>query len=192
MQAITVRPQWAFAMLTLGKRIENRAFVPEGLFGARIALHSGKHVGGTPSAPATARGFRELACDMIRVGYLAAPVWFKGEEPFLAWQPIGATDRKSSYVLRDDDCPKGVVFATATIGRFVGNVPDEYIPPWAHEGSEWWILEEFRTLINPVPCSGQQGVWKLPDHVLRAVTCDGSPPMEMSSTEDKKQPELKG
>ena len=169
MNAITVRPQWTWAMLVLGKRIENRLFVPEGLLGSRIALHSSKHIGGSPSVPATARGFRELACDMIRAGYLAAPVWFKGDEPFLAWQPIGATDRRSSHILRDDDCLKSVVFATARVERYDGKIPDDYLPAWAHEGKAWWLLEGFEQLANPVPCSGKQGVWKLPEDILAEV-----------------------
>jgi len=169
MQAITVRPQWAFAMLALGKRIENRDFFPAGLLGSRIALHSGKNVGGSPSVPATARGFRELACDMIGAGYLAAPVWFKGEPPFLAWQPLGATDRKSSHILRDEDLPKSVVFATAQLSQFVEKVPEGYCPPWGHPGKHWWVLEDFRPLVTPIECKGQQGAWRLPQGVLDEV-----------------------
>ena len=169
MQAITVRPHWAFAMLALGKRIENRDFFPTAMIGQRIALHAGKHVGGSPSMPATMRGFRELACDMIGADYLAAPVWFKREEPFLAWQHLRECKAKSSHILRDDDCPKSVVFATARIETFEGKIPDGYAPPWAQGGKHWWHLAGFKALARPIPCDGKQGVWRLPDDVAAQV-----------------------
>jgi hypothetical protein len=146
-------------MLSLGKRVENRQFAPDALLGQRIAFHAGKKIGDTPSMPATARGFRELACDMVGAGFLAAPVWMKGEEPYLAWQPIGMNDRKSSYILREDDCPKSCIFATARIGELVPPVPAGDCPPWAREGMHWWILEDFKPLVKPIRCSGQRGIW---------------------------------
>jgi len=169
MQAVTVRPEYAFAMLSLGKRIENRGFTPQGLIGSRIALHVGKSVGGTPTKPSIARGFRELACDMVRCGYLAAPVWFKGEEPLLAWQPLGDTIRKSSHVLRDGDLLKSAIFATARLETFKGQVPAGYCPLWARPSFEWWVLEDFAPLPEPIPCRGQQGLWTVPEEIASKI-----------------------
>jgi len=169
MQAISVRPQWAYAMLYLGKRVENRDFAPEALLGRRIAFHAGKKIGDTTSLPSTARGLRELAVDMVGANFLAAPVWLKGEEPFLAWQPLGANDLKSSRILRADDCPTSCIFATAIIGELVPPVPDADTPPWSRKGKHWWILDDFQALPEPIPCSGQRGVWTVQEEMAKEI-----------------------
>jgi len=45
MYALTIRQPWAWAILHLGKNIENRTWKPpESLIGQRIAIHAGKQI----------------------------------------------------------------------------------------------------------------------------------------------------
>lgn len=62
----------------------------------------------------------------------------------------------------DEEQPTGIV----AIVRFVGNVT-ALDSPWFF-GPIGWRLDEV-VPINPVPCSGQQGLWRVPDDVLPAV-----------------------
>lgn len=166
MNAITVKPQWAYAFIHLGKRVENRSFFPESLLGRMIALHAGKHVGGSPSQPATFRGFRDLSVCMTREGYLASPVWMKGSEPFLAYVDKDEVEiAKSARIVMADDCPASVVFAVARIGVAHQDERDG----WWLDTEYQWKLDRYWALKKPVPCKGQQGVWKLPEEVEGAV-----------------------
>lgn len=48
--AITLWPEWAYAVAHLGKNIENRTWEPpDGLLGQMIAIHGGVSIGGRAS-----------------------------------------------------------------------------------------------------------------------------------------------
>lgn len=46
--------------------------------------------------------------------------------------------------------------------------------PWAF-GPQCWILDDVRSLSDPVPCSGKMGLFDLPDEVARAVRLQAPP-----------------
>ena len=165
LHAITVHPNWAYAFLHFGKRIENREFFPDKLIGRRLALHAGKHAGGAPSKPATFRGFRDLAHCMVRSGYLACPVWLKRNEPHLAWLEGTDSPQSGFHVVYEHDLPTSAVFAVATLD--VAGEMD--VDGWAFDGCAHWLMRDLLPLEQPVPCSGQQGIWKLPEEVEEAV-----------------------
>ena len=61
MQAITLWPEWSWAILNLGKDVENRCWpLPPKLIGVALALHAGRNVGGQPGARAYERGCAAL------------------------------------------------------------------------------------------------------------------------------------
>lgn len=62
----------------------------------------------------------------------------------------------------DEEHPTGIV----AIARFVGNVT-ALDSPWFFGPIGWQLTDVVP--INPVPCSGQQGLWNVPDDVLPAV-----------------------
>ena len=63
LQALTLWPEWAWAIVHLGKRVENRSWsIPRGKW---FALHAGKHIGGKSGAAASIEGIESL-CTMAR------------------------------------------------------------------------------------------------------------------------------
>jgi hypothetical protein len=61
MRAITVWPEWAYAICYLGKRIENRSWAPPpSVIGKHIAIHAGKNIGGKPGQAASLDGTRRM------------------------------------------------------------------------------------------------------------------------------------
>jgi len=50
LKALTLWPEWAWAIVHLGKRVENRTWKPFLPVGTTFAIHAGKHLGGKPGA----------------------------------------------------------------------------------------------------------------------------------------------
>lgn len=71
-----------------------------------------------------------------------------------------------------DDLPLGAVVAIATIA---GTLTAPLTPEEQEELGAWWlgpigwVLRDVHALQEPVPCRGNQGLWRLPLDVLRAV-----------------------
>lgn len=181
MQAITVRPHWAWAMLHADKRIENRDFFPGGLVGQRIALHAGRGLTGPTSR---ARALRDLCFALAKVGHAACPVWYKGQEPTAFWFPkpkAADYDADEFEIARSGpewkfrrfvgeqinavDFPTSCVFATAVIfPACCDSLRKQEL--WGIRGKSQWQLIDFRPLPTPVPYGrGQLGVWALPHEI---------------------------
>lgn len=183
MLAITVKPQWAWAMLHLGKRIENRDFFPDSLVGKRIALHAGKRLAG---ATAQARAFRDLAFAMALGGHPAMPQWYKSDDPRLFWFPTPAWKYDPARFERDaetkdrrfageevtaNELPHSCIFATAVIfgSVHVGSNKDQ-LRMWALPDKQHWFLSSFEMLEVPVPYErGQQGIYLLPADIHERI-----------------------
>lgn len=139
-RAWTVWPEWAACMVLHGKRIENRPRpLPRSLWGQRIALHAGAHVGGRPGRPAR----REAQQALRSTG--------------LTWLEI---DR----ALRWADLNAGKLYATVRVGE---PLSWREVPPaqsfWCVKGQVWNPLYDFRELKPPEgPIRGKQGYWRTP------------------------------
>ncbi len=158
MQAVTIRPEWAFAIDALGCRVVSKDYKPEALLGSgkRIALHAGKHVGGKPGKPAALRGMIELssAAALYRLPSVVLLPW---EDDKGAWMAVRAASQDAGRLIGVDDLPTNVIFGTAEL-----DVPHglrEYT--WAVPGQEHWRLKNFQRLEHPVECAGHQGIWTL-------------------------------
>lgn len=184
MLAITVKPQWAYAMLHLGKRLENRDFFPDGLVGQRIALHAGRGLTGPTSL---ARAYRDLAFMLTRCGYPAMPIWFKGSEPRLFWHTTSAWAYDPATFEREraedewkfrrfageeitiDQLPRSCIFATAVLQRG-DHIEAVDRRMWGEMGKKHWHLTAFERLPTPVPYGrGQLGIYLLPRDIEEQV-----------------------
>ena len=57
LRALTLWPEWAWAVCHLGKNVENRSWpIPRGMVGETIAIHAGARFGGREIPPAHAAG----------------------------------------------------------------------------------------------------------------------------------------
>jgi len=61
--------------------------------------------------------------------------------------------------------PTGVV-AIVTVAGFVSEIDHEN--PWFF-GPYGWILKNVRRLTKPIHCSGRQGLWRVPNDVVREL-----------------------
>ena len=151
MKAITLWPEWAWAIINLGKNVENRSWViPPGLY----ALHAGMRFNGK----GLSAHHRRIATDTVfRVAL--------GEQ---------LTDEQyhMAYKMNPDDIPFGSIVGVI---RVMGHTHSNDIPEhlaW-HDGySIANHIELIHTLPTPIPCKGALGLWTVPtdiQHTLETV-----------------------
>lgn len=137
MKALTIKQPWLWAITDLDKRVENRTWKPpQWIIRKHIALHASKS-----DAP-------NGVIDVEEIGDCLVP----------------------------SSIPRGAIIATA---RVVGWVSDSgfgvgigLLSPNSIIENKWffgpigWVLEDVQKLIEPVPCSGQLGLWDVPNDLL--------------------------
>ena len=142
LRAITLWPEWAWAICHLGKRVENRTWhPPRELIGRRLAIHAGAHVGGRKGSAATAEGRTDLGLMALRAGWVLL----------------------RSGVFQHRETAEEVVFrpvtsAVVAVATLTG-VDDEDRTPWDVPGDWHWRLDDVVVLDRPVPMRGAQGLW---------------------------------
>lgn len=159
MRALTLWPEWAWAMVALGKDVENRPWQPRGvLLGERIAIHAGKYVGGHPG-----RGD-----DRQRA--IAALEHMAGRA---GWQvrSIGQFDRAFTQAgetveFRFDDIPRGSLVLVATLLAVITDCGSQ----WAVPGQNHLVLGDRVPLSKPIPARGAMGFWPLAHNLEIQVT----------------------
>lgn len=142
--ALTLWPEWAFALAHLGKDSENRGWAPPAsIIGKRIAIHAGRHIGGRPGLPARNEGFRAVA---------------------LALRACGGVERDvTRWWLQQP--PTSAIVCTAVV---TGWDRDDRTG-WDVPGQCHWRLADVQVLPEPVPCRGAQGLWRVPADIAARV-----------------------
>jgi hypothetical protein len=151
--ALTLWPEWNWAIDNLDKLVENRGWpLPPAMQGKRIAIHAGAYIGGRKGAPATREGIEAVAEMATSAGWtvtadgLHALLFTKGE--------IVRRLTAESIVRSAITCT--VVLASCTPPGPV--LPDD---GW-YAGDYGFRLADKQTLPEPIHCSGAQGFWTLP------------------------------
>lgn len=176
LQALTLMCPWAHAIAYWGKNIENRTWTPpRSLIGQCIAIHAGKsaleRVGVSTRAPDGWKWRSGAARDETQAAF-----------EFIA-SARGPTEPFRCQWLHDTS---SAVLAVATIAGYVDETGDEWgangrapadldavnaarrvRSPW-FVGPYGWVLRAV-VAIDPVPCKGRQGLWRLPPNVNAEV-----------------------
>ena len=166
LRALTLWPEWAWAIVNLDKRIENRDWmIPVGEW---FALHAGKSVGGRPGLSAEREGVKDVCVMSRSTGWTPS---FTGEMG-QSWS-ITFRRRTESVVMHDPRCGMdggNPIRTSAIVGLFrVTNHHRLYdMRPWQASGFVGNAFD-FHPLREPVPCKGAQGLWTVPADV--AETC---------------------
>lgn len=153
MRALTLWPEWAWAVHYLDKRLENRGYkLP---FGEWIALHAGAHLGGRKGSVAEAEA-RENVRDMaIRAGWTTdGGLWncydFRRGDQLVRLDPTKPLNSMIHGLFRVNIYAMGAPGGWHVPGQ-IGNC-FEYLP-----------------LAEPVPCKGAQGLWTVPADVVEQM-----------------------
>lgn len=174
---LTLHGIWPWAIVHLGKRVENRserfARMIAGQIGdGWLAIHAGKNIGNRPGRPGTCEAFEavsetaELTADWhSEWGKSCTRGGVTHDEPGAIFQR--GDERRT--VLASEIITSAVV----AVCRVRGVLPPGVVYPWKVPDSAALKLDEVRVLPEPVPCGGSQGLWRLPDDVFEAVKAQG-------------------
>ena len=150
-QALTIWPEWVWAIMFLDKDREYRGWhPPKDLIGRRLAIHAGANIGGRKGMKARSEGLEAVARMARRAGWTVDATG--GPEKVALTFSKG--DR--SAVMVPDEILKGAIVATALIA----DVTDDTATgePWKAD-TYGWKLGELEVLPTPIPCLGMQGLW---------------------------------
>jgi len=140
--AITLHAWWAWAVVRLGKRRENRShLLPKKWINRPLALHSGKNPGDAGKV---------AACYAKAIK----------AEPMVAFRDI----TQASIA---DQLHRGAVVAVITFTDSIAPGADDGAP-WSIEGFHQWVIGSVRR-VEPIPCRGALGFFPLPQVVREAL-----------------------
>lgn len=155
MRALTLWPEWAWAICHLGKDVENRPYPPpDDMRGRLMAIHAGKMFGGKSTRwnPNTVEAVGRVM-DMAEVANHGSYIDWGEKTVEFRW-------RGKEWRLFDaDKVPRGAVVAVARVSDL------SWWSPWLAKDQEHWFLSSIKVLERPVPCRGQQRLWRLPPEV---------------------------
>ncbi len=148
--ALTLWPEWAYAVAKLGKDVENRSWAPPPyVFRKRIAIHGGTSIGGRSSAKT---GF---ALTAVRAMTDVAEICGHDQARLRSITP---------GVISEEGC--GIVAIATIAGVWRSPQPERW---YVGDNLHGWLLEDVIALPRPVKCSGAQGLWRIPPDVLARV-----------------------
>lgn len=143
--ALTLWPEWAYAIAHLGKDVENRIWAPpKKLIGSWFAIHAGKHIGGKAGDDSMVEGLHDLLNTAQELG----------------WQLPAFSEL----------LPQIKTSAVVAVAKVVGVIRQAEPVGWYQgEGAFGWKLDQIIALHEPVPCSGNRRLWMLSPKVLSRV-----------------------
>ena len=150
MMALTLWPEWGWAIRDLGKDVENRGWSPpKSMIGERIAIHGGSRIGGARCR----KGDRLL--ELLSVA-------------------CTAPSDSNVHLLSDDDMFQAAqscctrIVATARLDGVTFDSESD----WAVSGQYHWLLADVRQLPLDdarLVCGGKLGLWRLDAAMAAAV-----------------------
>lgn len=165
MKALTLWPEWAWAVCFLDKRVENRTWKPPAsLIGQRIGIHAGARIAGkwepfTLAAPSRARYLGILEAVRALVDPARAAGWQeRSEEDGIRSFTRG--DRTARLIPFEGG--RDVIVTSALVATAVLTSADQkQRTGWDYPGAWHWRLADVVVLDPPRPMRGKQGLWEL-------------------------------
>lgn len=172
MRALTLNPEWAWAVTNLDKRIENREWCPSIGYiqqnNGLIAIHAGKHINGTVSKKTDETGLRMVSRQARRSGWVSdvGPAFEEGE--VMAYFRQRGAPLEDMVMVTPDQIVRSSIVAVV---RYDG-VSKRRMGPWCGLGrkNKPWMLADVIVLDKPIPCKrGFLGLWEMEEEVSAAL-----------------------
>lgn len=162
MLAVTVRPEWAHAIVEWGVRTISKDFWPDALDSQEwIAVHAGKYIGGKDGDRATMHGLISLSRVTMLHRY-ATVVMIPFVDPESG--PVMAVKRCLDEAGEGEIIRAGDIIRSAIVGVCQIRKPRQWIEyTWAVPGRVPWHLSRFIPVPEPLEYGdGNPGLWQLP------------------------------
>lgn len=148
MRAITLWPEWCWAILNLHKDCENRDWpLPPALVGQTVALHAGRSIGGRPGRIAGVEAWDGIATMARRSG------WSVGRLGVMTLDRAGGVVRYS-----ESEIARSSIVALVRFGAPV----QDHLSGWAVPGAWHWPIQRLWPISPVISCPGAQGLWTVP------------------------------
>jgi hypothetical protein len=178
-RGLTLWRPWDVAMRDLGKPIENRKWPPpDYMLGQLVALHSGKRWDDDGAMHIALHAHKALEDEDCPAGAITCVARITGiMQRGKSYWTDGSVTTNTTYTFWTDPSktpPPGQGFPTQLeLEKLLAGPSPVYVPSpldlerWFF-GPYGWLMPE-RVAIEPVPCRGAQGLWKLPPDVEAEV-----------------------
>lgn len=163
--ALTLWPEWAWAVTHLGKDVENRG---RDLVASdrrlrtadqRLWIHAGKTVGGGQVS------YNDAWEAVVRTAERAG--WYCDRREMIFHldgvaivAPFG--DRRKHLL------PTSALVAVGRVAAVLGPTGGTS-SPWKVEGEYGHVLRDMSVMMPPIPCKGAQGLWSVTDQLRRTA-----------------------
>lgn len=176
LRALTIWPEWVYAILYLGKSVENRVWNVRGAFlGKRIAIHSGAHFGGTETKM-FAKNFWPVIEIAKSMGYSYEDIYSEVGGSHWVGFDVFSPEGKKMFPMDSRIITRGAIVATAVVQscsflypgdeRYADGTPKT---AWSAEGQYGWRLSDIDILQEPIPAKGKQRVWKVSPEAIEKI-----------------------
>jgi len=173
MKALTLWPEWAWAVCCLFKRVENRGYKPPASdIGAPLMIHAGKYIGGRPTSLKEIDRAMEIVCLTAKENGWHYSKRDRGdyvlESTLPVWVDVISEYRSPVVEFVHDRIPVSCFVAQATLDRCVSPVDpavaEEFVvqqgvPKWGTPGAHHWHLSGVELVTNDIPVAGKQRLW---------------------------------
>lgn len=166
MKAITLWPEWAWAICNLGKDVENRTWKPPRTLGIgdRFCIHAGQSIGGENTT--NRDRIRNSMENMIEIS--SKSNWQGSSDGHSI--SMKNNEKQISIRKKINNINKGFIVAVVTLEDIL--VPGYADPSknlWWAGGVYGWKLSGVKVLPLPVRCMGKQGLWDVETNVITKV-----------------------
>lgn len=168
LRSLTIWPEWVYAILHLGKNVENRVWkAGRTLLGNRIAIHSGVHFGGIKTKNCI-QNFWPVIEIARSMGYSYEDIYSEVGGKHWVGFDVFSPEGKKMFPMDSRIIMRGAIVATAVVQscsflysgdkRYADGMPKT---AWSEEGKYGWRLSDIDILKEPIPAKGKQRVWKV-------------------------------
>ena len=159
--ALTLHPEWAWAIAHLDKRVENRSPAFAAQIARRVgdgwlAIHAGKSIGGRPGAASMRDGLGYVERMASDCG------WRCPAEDYEAGRYRLMRDPGKDVLLAPEKVATSAIVALVKIGSVL---PPGVEYDWKITNSAALRLSRVLALTKPIPCKGRQGLWVPPPEI---------------------------
>lgn len=179
MRALTLWPEWAWAVMWLGKPIENRTWQPSEKQlapGQRLAIHAGARLGG--SSGGASAWFQLQAILNIRSMAERAGWTCRIDSRQEGKRVIARFQRDNvTHTFVPASIPKGALVGSVVYGGVVPPEPVDWpATGWEVPGAKHWRITDPVRLRLPIRFTGERGLFSVPPRFVEELGGELRPP----------------
>jgi hypothetical protein len=157
MLALTLWPEWAYAICYLGKTIENRGWTPPRNL-SRFCIHAGKNIGGNG---------RDIESDVGMMLQIASDAGYRWDGKAMSDFAYPEYLRLIERTIEEIRAMSSALVCAVRLDGMLAKRPQN-MDGWHAPDSFGWKLADIQRFA-PIPCKGAQGLWNVPEEQAQRI-----------------------